>query len=105
MFRTAGGLALIEFDDCGFGYRQYDLASAVTQAVDDPTYPQIVAGLLDGYAAERDLPDDARALFPLFAMLRAFSAVGWTIPRVDAGDPKMGIYQRRAIEAAERFLA
>ncbi|MGB5556772.1 MAG: phosphotransferase [Paracoccaceae bacterium] len=104
VFRTGKGLALIDFDDSGFGYRMYDLASSVTQAVDDAAYPEIVDGLLDGYAAERPLAVAARDLFQMFAMLRAFSAVGWTIPRVAANDPKLAIYRRRALSAAEGFL-
>ena len=104
VFRTRSGLALIDFDDSGFGYRMYDLASSVTQAVDDAAYPEITDGLLDGYAAERPLAVAARELFPMFAMLRAFSAVGWTIPRVAAKDPKLAIYRRRALKAAEAFL-
>ncbi len=105
VFQTSKGLALIDFDDCGFGYRMYDLAAAVTQAVDDLTYPRIVDGLLDGYAAERGLTDEARGLFAMFAMLRSFSAIGWTIPRLATDNPRLPTYLRRAVTAAKGFLA
>lgn len=104
VFRQDDGLALIDFDDSGFGYRMYDLASAVTQAVDEPGYRDIVEGLLDGYAAVRALSRTARDLFPMFAMLRAFSAVGWTIPRMPEDHPKRPLYLRRALQAAEVFM-
>ena len=105
VFRQTSGLALIDFDDSGFGYRMYDLASAVTQSVDDEAYPEIVQALLDGYAAGRPLSRTARDLFPMFAMLRALSAIGWAIPRIAPDHPKVPLYTSRALRAAEMFLS
>ena len=105
VFRQGAGLALIDFDDSGFGYRMYDLASAVTQALDEPAYPQIVEGLLEVYAANRALSPGARDLVPMFAMLRSLSAVGWTIPRMPPDHPRISLYLGRAMQAAEGFLA
>ncbi len=105
VFRRDDGLTLIDFDDSGFGYRMYDLASAVTQSVDDDTYGAIVDGLLRGYAAQRPLSNTSRGLFPLFEMLRAFSSLGWTMPRIAPDHPKVPLYTGRALRAAERFLS
>lgn len=105
VFRTPGGLALIDFDDAGFGFTMYDLAASVTQCVDDPLYPQVRQAIMDGYSALRPLRAKDRAAFDMFAMLRAFSALGWTMPRMPAGHPKLPTYVRRAMMLAQGFLA
>lgn len=105
VFRTVDGLALIDFDDSGFGFIMYDLAASLTQLVDDPLYPRVREAIMDGYASVRPLRDEDRAAFDMFAMLRAFSALGWTMPRLPADHPKLAAYVRRAVAMAGAFLA
>ncbi|MDJ0825924.1 MAG: phosphotransferase [Rhodobacter sp.] len=106
VFRRPGGsLGLIDFDDSGFGFVMYDLAASVTQVVDDPLYPDVRAAIMSGYGSIKKLRDADWATFDLFAMLRAFSALGWTIPRLPADHPKLPVYVRRACAMAEAFLA
>ncbi len=100
-----GTLALIDFDDSGFGFVMYDLAASVTQVVDDPLYPEIKTAILEGYTAQRALRPEDVAMFDCFAMLRAFLALGWTIPRLPEDHPKLPTYVRRACAMAEAFLA
>lgn len=104
VFRNDRGLALIDFDDAGFGYIMYDLAASVTQLYDDPLYPQVCEAILDGYASIRPLRDTDRAMFKTFEMMRAFSALGWTMPRLPSDHPKLPLYVRRACEMADRYL-
>mgnify|MGYP002624498141 CR=1 FL=1 len=103
--RPDGSLALIDFDDSGFGFVMYDLAASVTQLVDDPLYPKVCASIVDGYRSVRALRDGDVAMFDTFAMLRAFSALGWTMPRLPADHPKLPTYVRRACGLAAAFLA
>ena len=105
VFRTGARLALIDFDDAGVGYRMYELGSCLTQSVDESAYPDMVAALLDGYSAIRPLGQRARDLYPMFAMLRAFSAIGWTMPRLFSDDARLPKYVRRAMTQATAFLA
>ena len=105
VFRGSYGLGLIDFDDAGFGYVMYDLAASVTQLVDDPLYGEVRAAIMDGYASVRGLRDEDRAAFDMFAMLRAFSALGWTMPRMATDHPKLPTYVRRAVVMAEEFMA
>ena len=105
VFATDHGLALIDFDDAGFGYRMYELGSCLTQSVDEPAYAEMVEAMLDGYSAVRPLRARARALYPMFAMLRGFSALGWTVPRLDPADERLAKYVRRAMTMADDFLA
>jgi Ser/Thr protein kinase RdoA (MazF antagonist) len=48
---------LIDFDDCGFGYWQYDLAVPLGEYRSHADHPAIRTALLDGYTEHRELPD------------------------------------------------
>ncbi|MCH2077441.1 MAG: phosphotransferase [Rhodobacteraceae bacterium] len=100
---TPAGLALIDFDDAGFGYRLYDLGSAMVQHYAHPKREVIEAALIAGYGTLRVAPSLDELRF--YTMLRAMASCGWVITR-GAGDPD---YQRsqadRAIHCAEGWLS
>ncbi len=100
----ADGLTLIDFDDCGSGYRLYDLGTALSQNLAEPALPQIAAALLEGYSAIRPLSPEASDAVPLFTLLRCCASVGWTMPRLHAGDPRHRVYIERATRAADLVL-
>ena len=52
---AGGRVQLIDFDDCGFGPRLYDLAVALWEQRDSPGYPEFRAALLAGYLGVRDI--------------------------------------------------
>ena len=56
----------IDFDDAGFGYRLFDIATTLYKAVDEPDFPDLQAALLSGYATNRAVPD--LTLLPLFIL-------------------------------------
>lgn len=73
------GIFLIDFDDGGFGFRLFDLATTANRLDrHDPT-GGAGARLLQGYLATRPL--DLTHL-PLFRALRAMTYVGWVTPRL-----------------------
>lgn len=84
---------LIDFDDGGFGYRAFDIATALMKHRHLPDYLQLRGALIDGYHGLRPL--DLGAL-DLFMALRATTYVGWIITRMDAA----GAQERQA-----RFIA
>ena len=99
---VAGGqVALIDFDDCGTGFRAYDLGTAMMQNEYEPAREELRDALIAGYAELR--PIDA-ATVEVMTLARACASVGWTMPRLAASDP---IHQRhiaRAVKAARRML-
>ena len=99
---TPTGLALIDFDDAGFGYRYYDLGSAMVQHYAHPKREVIEAALITGYGTLRVAPSLDELRF--HTMLRAMASCGWVITR-GAGDAD---YQRsqadRAIHCAEGWI-
>ncbi|RMD46400.1 MAG: homoserine kinase [Alphaproteobacteria bacterium] len=105
LLRPDGSLALIDFDDAGFGWRMYDLAVAGSQALGTAAWPARRDALLAGYATRRPLPAGAGGWFTLFAFCRAAASLGWTLPRLAPEDPAVATYRARALAAARLLLA
>ena len=100
-----GQAALIDFDDCGFGFRLHDLGTALVQSLHEPALPLLSRALLDGYAAERPLSHRDRAILPLMVLLRCCASVGWTMPRLAPDDPIHASHLARATRAARIVLS
>jgi Ser/Thr protein kinase RdoA (MazF antagonist) len=98
------GLSLIDFDDSGWGWRLYDLATAVVQSLEEPGLDAIVAGLVEGYRSGRRLSATDEARLPLFVMLRTFASTGWITSRAAPGDPRQAFYASRAVRMARCLL-
>jgi Ser/Thr protein kinase RdoA (MazF antagonist) len=90
----------IDFDDSGFGYRLFDLATTLYKAVDEPDFADLQAALLAGYASARALPD--LTLLPLFIVLRSLTYLGWIAPR--AHEPGMAAKADRYRAIAKRMI-
>jgi Ser/Thr protein kinase RdoA (MazF antagonist) len=105
ILRTPAGLAVIDFDDCGAGFRLYDLATALVHSLEEPALPEIVDGLIEGYRDLRSLPDAMAARLPLFVMFRTFASAGWIMTRAAPDDPRQRFYAARAARLARRVLA
>ena len=71
----------LDFDDCGFGWHLFDLATVWTIYHGSDLAEAIRAGVVEGYRRERDLPDEELAHMPLFELGRAFSYLGWVHTR------------------------
>lgn len=70
---------LIDFDDSGFGFRLFDIATTLLRNRAEPDYVQLEKALLEGYHSVREL--DVSAI-DLFLALRATTYVGWIISRM-----------------------
>ena len=102
IFQTPSGLTLIDFDDSGIGYRHYELGCALIQSFDDPRLPDFAQALWEGYTTQREMAHSE--LLAMFVMLRAFSSLGWIIPRAAPNSPQHKKYAQRAVAAAQEFL-
>ncbi|GLR54762.1 phosphotransferase [Shinella yambaruensis] len=83
---AGGAVAFIDFDDCGFGFRLFDLATALLRNRHEPDYPQLRAALLEGYAAVRPQAEAEFRHLPLFLLLRALTYIGWAAARPELPD-------------------
>jgi len=95
----AGQLALIDFDDGGYGYRLFDVVTALLKLSSQPDFPALKDNLLRGYASVRDLD---LAEFSLFMALRSVTYVGWNIARAD--ETGAAARNTRFIDTARRFV-
>ena len=71
----------LDFDDCGFGWHLFDLATVWTIYHGSDLAEAIRAGVVEGYRRERNLPDEELEHLPLFELARAFSYLGWVHTR------------------------
>ena len=92
------GLTMIDFDDGGWGYRSFELATAANRTLREDRSQVLIAALLDGYASRREI---APSELLLFQALRGFTYVGWIVPRLD----EPGVSQRveRVLSTADRL--
>jgi Ser/Thr protein kinase RdoA (MazF antagonist) len=87
------GVFLIDFDDGGFGYRLFDLATTANRLDrHDPT-GRASRQFLAGYLQARPI---GLSPLPLFRALRAMTYVGWVITR---------LHERGAVARCTRFIA
>ena len=104
VFNGPNGLTLIDFDDCGYGFPIYDLATATIQSIEDKHYQNRCDAILNGYGKDRLLTHADFELFPTFSMLRVLATSSWIIPRAKKGSSVINIYKQRALKEAKKFL-
>jgi Ser/Thr protein kinase RdoA (MazF antagonist) len=75
---------VIDFDDCGYSWYLYDLATALTLVEDASFAPELVAAWLRGYQRMRTLDRDDLAAIPSLVMLRRILIVAWLASHADA---------------------
>ncbi|MFU8883005.1 MAG: phosphotransferase enzyme family protein [Rhodobacterales bacterium] len=98
-----GALSLIDFDDGGWGFRDFELATFLMRFLPAPDYSDLRAALLEGYASRR--PVDPATL-DLFILLRALTYPGWIIPRIHepGGAERSARAIATALPLAEAYL-
>ena len=86
VFVTDGAVAFIDFDDCGFGFRLFDIATALLRNRREPDYPAMRDALLQGYASVRPEMLTEFMQLPLFLLLRSLTYIGWAGARPELPD-------------------
>lgn len=76
-------ISLIDFDDCGYGWYLYDLASAVSQQSEN--IGEFVSAYLKGYQKIRKLSEADMREIDTFVLMRRFVRLGWMTTRKDNG--------------------
>ena len=96
------GLALIDFDDCAYGFTSFDLVTPLVQRLPNPDYEELRAALLNGYGQSVDPP-----LLDLMLAIRCLTYVGWVKDKMAdaAGQAMSGRIVRRAVSQVEAYLA
>jgi len=88
-------LVVIDFDDAGFGWHQYDIAVVLTYWQSKPNAAAIERAFLRGYRATRPVPDAALAAIPMFRLVRWMASIGWFHQRPEL-EPSAVFEERKA---------
>ncbi|MCB4364179.1 phosphotransferase [Hydrogenophaga taeniospiralis] len=88
-----GRIGMLDFDDGGWGYRVFDLATTLLKFLDAPNFSRLKDALLRGYLSVRSI--DTGCL-DLFLALRAVTYVGWIVPRLG---------EDGALDRSHRYIA
>lgn len=98
-----GTLNLIDFDDSGYGYRLYDLGTALVQSLEEPGLPGMALALLEGYADGGGNPGEGMRDLMMFTLLRCLASAGWIDTRAPADDPRRKLYVERVLRLSARI--
>ena len=74
-------VSIIDFDDAGFGWHLFEIATALYFIQDDPHFEQAKNALIEGYRECRPLSDQQLAQLPLSMAARSFTYLGWVHTR------------------------
>lgn len=106
---------VIDFDDAGYGWHQYDMAVALITVSERSDFVDYRDALVRGYRSVRPIADEELALLPMFIAIRSLAMVGWVhsrisvelvrpsgerLSRVEVLEPNI----RRAVRRCEAFL-
>jgi Ser/Thr protein kinase RdoA (MazF antagonist) len=99
-------LAVIDFDDAGFGWHPYDIAVALFYQQREPGFEALKAALLTGYRSVRDLCAQTESLIPMFLLIRGLAVIGWLHQRPEIDPTRfMDTMKARILSACEAFEA
>jgi Ser/Thr protein kinase RdoA (MazF antagonist) len=100
-------IRVIDFDDAGYGWHLFDLATSLYFLVGSTTFTVALEALIAGYRSERPLPDSTLQHLPLFFAARGTTYLGWilTRPQTDTAQHHGRDLIDRACAAAEQYFA
>ena len=100
-------IQVIDFDDCGFGWFMFDLATAVSFIEHDPRVPALCDAWVRGYRSVMPLAEPDVAEIPTFVLLRRLQLVAWVGSHrfADAALELGAEFTAGACELAERYLS
>jgi Ser/Thr protein kinase RdoA (MazF antagonist) len=97
---------VIDFDDSGFSWYLYDVATALSFIEHRPDVPELVAAWLDGYRRAGQLSAEDEAEIPTFILLRRLLLVAWIGSRAetDLAKGQGAAFTEGACDLAEDYL-
>ncbi|MFK7791307.1 MAG: phosphotransferase enzyme family protein [Devosiaceae bacterium] len=100
-------LAVIDFDDCGFGWFAYDFAAAISFYEDDGSVPGLQAAWLKGYRNVTAFSLEDESILPTMIMARRLLLTAWLASR--AGNDTASVFGEGfaagTVRLAQAYLA
>ncbi|HUV32989.1 MAG TPA: phosphotransferase, partial [Devosiaceae bacterium] len=99
-------LTVIDFDDCGFSWHLYDLATALSFLEARPAAAALTAAWLEGYRRIRQLPREQLDEIEALVILRRLVLLAWvgTHAETELAAAFTGNFAMGSAHLAERFL-
>jgi Ser/Thr protein kinase RdoA (MazF antagonist) len=99
-------IKVIDFDDCGFGWKLHDLASAISFIEHKDIVPDLINAWLRGYKKVMPLADTDFEEIDTFIMLRRLQLMAWLASHDDSGPVAIlrDGYLDGTLSLAERYL-
>lgn len=82
---TDGSLTLFDFDQCGYGYRAFEIAKFASSLRDDALKPDLLEAFLAGYEHVRTLSPAERQAIPYFELVATVWVLAihaWNVDRI-----------------------
>ncbi|MGB1237595.1 MAG: phosphotransferase enzyme family protein [Pseudomonadales bacterium] len=83
LMQDGAAVRLIDFDDAGFGWHMFELATALFFHIRTPSYRDISSALFAGYRSYRALSAEDEKLLDTFLAARGFTYLGWLMDRAE----------------------
>jgi Ser/Thr protein kinase RdoA (MazF antagonist) len=95
--------AVIDFDDAGFGWHQYDLAVSLVAYQDHPDFAVFRDACMAGYRTVRAISDTDLAMLPMYLLIRDMAQLGWfhQRPELPRGAAPVRLKERICSKVAE----
>ncbi len=102
-----GDVSVIDFDDCGFSWYLYDLATAFSFFEHRPHVPELVEAWLTGYRRVLELDPEDEAEIWTFVLFRRLLLVAWigSHSAVDVARELGAGYTEESCDLAEAYLS
>lgn len=103
----AGRVAVIDFDDCGFGWYLYDVGSSLSFIEHSPLVPELLDAWCRGYRTQAQLGNEEEAELATFVMLRRLLLVAWigSHRHTDLAKSMGAEFTRTSCDLAEQYLS
>jgi len=98
---------LIDFDDSGFGWHMFDIATALYFNIGAENFQALRNALLDGYKSTRPLSEWDVSHLPLFMVARGTTVLGWMHSRqeTETAQRLTPLMIESACDVAETYLS
>lgn len=101
------GLRIIDFDDAGYSWVMFDIATAFWDLTESEYFEPCFAAFVGGFRELRELPDEHLAMMPTFTLARLMSYLGHTVSRdhLAVAQEAQPLLLQALTEAAPGYLA
>ena len=103
-----GRVRPIDFDDCGFGWYLFDVATTLNYVIDQPAFELTsVPAFFDGYRKHRPLPESEMVHLPMMLTARRLTYIGWVITRQEITEirKRTPVLVEKGVRSAAEYLA